>query len=262
MQELIFSGGETLRHSSVNPSLPLAGGPDFMAEMSFSTPMLAEWPTKWDSGQGRWGGEVVSEEHGGLTAQRPVVGEALERMISLPKTSDSWGQSHENWQGKTDLFKQDLSLSVQHWGMLWSSAWVKSYSLSVSAFQDLAEVQMVHWVTDHTESPHPQAGFHWLPLVFWDVVWVWFIFLLVCFCLLLLCVISCTLWTHTLWIFNFIKPMFHFMQDWLHDHGLPELQREGYTTLCSIFIPPSTPGYQHFHTGPWLSRGSQYGPIS
>lgn len=35
------------------------------------------------------GREVVSEEHGGLTAQRPVVGEALESMISLPKASDS-----------------------------------------------------------------------------------------------------------------------------------------------------------------------------
>jgi len=42
MQELIFSGGMSLRHSSANPSLLLAGGPDSTAEMRFSTPVLAE----------------------------------------------------------------------------------------------------------------------------------------------------------------------------------------------------------------------------
>ena len=180
--------------------------------------------------RGGAGWEVVSEEHGGRTARRPVRGAALQRMTSLPTASDSWGPSHENWQGKTDLFKQNLSLSVQHWLMFNTGVQPGSRAIAwVCAFQALAEVQMVEWVTDHTESPHPQAGFHYL--------WVWFLFLLVCLCLPLLCVISCTLWTHTLWIFNFIKPIFHLMQHLLHDHGLPELQTDGYTTLCSIFIP-------------------------
>ena len=241
MQELIFSGGETLRRSSVNPSLLLAGGPDFTAEKSFSTPALAQWPTKWDSGRGR--GEVVSEEHGGRTAWRPMRGAALQRMTSLPTASDSWGPSHENWQGKTDLFKQGLSLSSQQWLMFNTGVQPGSRAIAwVSAFQDLAEVQMAHWVTDHTEPPHPQAGFHCL--------WVWFLFLLVCLCLPLLCVLSCTLWTHTLWIFNFIKPWAsRATNGWIH-HPLLHLH------------PPSTPGYQHFHTGPWLSKGSQSGPIS
>ena len=41
MQELIFSSGETPRHSSDNPRLLLAGGPDSTAEMRVSTPVLA-----------------------------------------------------------------------------------------------------------------------------------------------------------------------------------------------------------------------------